>query len=29
MPELILVLAGLQLVGLLAAAVLQWLNLLV
>jgi hypothetical protein len=28
MPELILVLAGLQLVGLLAAAVLQWINLL-
>ena len=28
MPEIILVLAGLQLVGLLAAAVLQWLSLL-
>ena len=29
MPEIILVLAGLQLIGLLAAAVLQWLSLLV
>ena len=28
MPELILALAGLQLLGLLAAAVLQWLSLL-
>jgi hypothetical protein len=28
MPELILFLAGLQLVGMLAAALLQWLTLL-
>ena len=28
MPEVILILAGLQLIGLLAATVLQWLGLL-